>query len=335
MNFLDLKDFLENKMSMSHIYQPVLVRALVDSGGSATIRQLASEFLKQDESQIIYYERRIRDMPAKVLKKHGVITLEGNLVSLTVSRLNLQQKAELRKICDAKLQDFIVRNGISIWDCRLIDNMGINDDLRFRVLKEAKGRCALCGASNKDTPLHVDHIIPRNKGGKTIYENLQALCEKCNCTKRDTDETDFRRYGENAPASGIPFFEREWILENGHAFAVLDAYPVTKGHTLVCPKRSFAEAFEASRAEMNAIWELTSIRKRQLNTEDRLITGFNFGVNSGKSAGQTILHCHFHLIPRRDGDTADPTGGVRGVIAERRNYSSGGGGGDRRSLVDA
>jgi ATP adenylyltransferase len=72
MNFTNLKDFLLNKMSMSHIYQPVLVRALIDSGGSATVRQLAHEFLKQDESQLIYYERRIRDMPAKVLKKRGV-----------------------------------------------------------------------------------------------------------------------------------------------------------------------------------------------------------------------------------------------------------------------
>lgn len=149
MNFSTLKDFLLHRMSMSHIYQPVLIRALIDSGGSATVRQLAHEFLRQDESQVIYYERRIRDMPAKVLKKHGVITQSANLISLTVPRLTLEQKAELRKICDQKLQDYIVRNGISIWDYRLIDNQGINDDLRFRVLKEAKGRCALCGASNK------------------------------------------------------------------------------------------------------------------------------------------------------------------------------------------
>ncbi len=47
MKFVSLKDFLLNKMSMSHMYQPVLVRALVDSGGSATVRQLAYEFLRQ------------------------------------------------------------------------------------------------------------------------------------------------------------------------------------------------------------------------------------------------------------------------------------------------
>jgi len=320
MKFNDLKDFLLTKMSMSHIYQPVLVRALIDSGGSATVRQLAYEFLRQDESQLIYYERRIREMPAKVLKKHGVISQQGNFISLTVPRLSLEQKAEIRKICDQKLQDYIVRNGISIWDYRLIDNMGINDDLRFRVLKEAKGRCALCGASNKDTPLHIDHILARNKSGKTVYENLQALCEKCNCTKRDRDDTDFRQYGDDVKPDGIPFFKMPWILENGRAFAVLDGYPVTKGHTLLCPKRTFSDLFEASQAEIDAVWQLASIRKKQLLDEDDSISGFNFGVNSGASAGQTVPHCHFHLIPRRKGDITDPTGGIRGVIPEKMNY---------------
>jgi ATP adenylyltransferase len=109
-------------------------------------------------------------------------------------------------------------------------------------------------------------------------------------------------------------------LENERAFAVLDGYPITVGHTLICPKRSFADFFEASRSDMEAVWELTNLRKRQLTQEDQLITGFNFGVNSGPSAGQTVPHCHFHLIPRRNGDVADPTGGVRGVIPEKMNY---------------
>ena len=53
---------------------------------------------------------------------------------------------------------------------------------------------------------------------------------------------------------------------------------------------------------------------------DKKITGFNIGVNDGKDSGQTVMHCHIHLIPRRKGDMKDPRGGVRGVIPEKQSY---------------
>ena len=81
MTYEKLLDFLENKMSMSHIYQPLLIKSLVDAGGSATIRQLAFNFLAQDESQLRYYEKRIKDMPLRVLKRHGVLEKDGECQS--------------------------------------------------------------------------------------------------------------------------------------------------------------------------------------------------------------------------------------------------------------
>ena len=68
MKFTELVDFLKNKMRLSHIYQPLMIRSLVDAGGSATLRQLANAFLSQDESQLLYYEKRIKEMPLRVLK---------------------------------------------------------------------------------------------------------------------------------------------------------------------------------------------------------------------------------------------------------------------------
>jgi ATP adenylyltransferase len=59
MTFKNLIDLLENRMSISHIYQPLLIRALVDSGGTATIRQPAQSFLLQDEIQLLFYEKGI------------------------------------------------------------------------------------------------------------------------------------------------------------------------------------------------------------------------------------------------------------------------------------
>ena len=69
----ELVDFIEHRMTMSHVYQPVLIRSLVDAGGKATLRQLAQAFLVQDESQLLYYEDRIKKMPFPVLRKHGVV----------------------------------------------------------------------------------------------------------------------------------------------------------------------------------------------------------------------------------------------------------------------
>jgi len=60
--------------------------------------------------------------------------------------------------------------------------------------------------------------------------------------------------------------------------------------------------------------------KNDILKNDPSVTGFNMGVNSGASAGQTIMHAHIHLIPRRDGDTPNPRGGVRGVVPDKMAY---------------
>lgn len=324
MRFDDLRDFLLSKMRLSHIYQPLLIKTLVEAGGSATIRQLAITFLSHDESQILYYEKRLKEMPIKVLKNHGIITKNEDLVSLNVGSLTLEQKAEIRKICEQKMQEYIASRGLSIWDYRLLDENAVPDSLRYRVLKEAKGRCSLCGATKEERPLDVDHIIPRSKHGKTEYENLQVLCSKCNRSKRNEDTTDFREIIRENTDQGCAFCAYanmgERLLENDHAFAKTDKYPVTEGHTLFIPKRHFTDYFDITRVEQDAIYDLIRIRRKRLLDNDSAIEGFNVGVNSGKVAGQTIFHCHVHLIPRRKGDMADPSGGVRGVIPSKMKY---------------
>jgi diadenosine tetraphosphate (Ap4A) HIT family hydrolase len=106
----------------------------------------------------------------------------------------------------------------------------------------------------------------------------------------------------------------------GAVFAIEDGYPVTAGHTLVIPKRHVAEYFELSDAERRDADRLLKCLQEKMTREDPRITGYNIGVNCGASAGQTIFHVHYHLIPRRDGDTENPRGGVRGVIPGKRGY---------------
>lgn len=65
---------------------------------------------------------------------------------------------------------------------------------------------------------------------------------------------------------------------------------------------------------------LARVLRTRLANQDPKITGFNVGVNCGLAAGQTVMHAHIHLIPRRSGDTDNPRGGVRGVIPARMAY---------------
>jgi len=322
MTYESLKEFIQSKMRLSHIYQPLLIKALVEAGGSATVRQLATTFLSSDESQILYYEKRLKEMPIRVLARHGIIAKDKDLVSLNLGKLTLEQRAEIKKLCEAKMQEFIVARGLAIWDYRLLDDSPIPDLIRYRVLKEAKGRCALCGVTKDERPLDIDHIIPRSKGGETIYENLQVLCSKCNRSKRNQDDADFRNLIEGDPDYHCVFckiHKEEYLIENEFAFAKLDKYPVTDGHTLIIPKRHFSEYFNITKVEQTAVSDLITIRRKQL-IEDAGVKGFNIGVNSGQVAGQTIFHCHIHLIPRRKGDLDDPRGGVRGVIPGKMKY---------------
>jgi len=102
--------------------------------------------------------------------------------------------------------------------------------------------------------------------------------------------------------------------------AIKDLYPVTEGHTLIIPSCHVSSFFELPREEELAMLDMLSAQKKHLSQLDKTITGFNVGINDGEDAGQTVMHCHIHLIPRRKGDMESPRGGVRGVIPEKQSY---------------
>ena len=111
------------------------------------------------------------------------------------------------------------------------------------------------------------------------------------------------------------------IAENSIAYAITDEFPVTEGHTLVIPKNHVDEYFGLSIEELFGCDNLLKSVRRDLLLADNSIKGFNIGMNSGAVAGQTIFHCHTHLIPRREGDVNNPRGGVRNVIPGKGLYS--------------
>ena len=113
---------------------------------------------------------------------------------------------------------------------------------------------------------------------------------------------------------------KEYLIENDLAFATFDSYPVSKNHLLVIPKRHVENYFDLSNDEILACNEIIKLSKKKLEEDDQTIKGFNLGSNNGKAAGQSINHCHIHLIPRRLGDVDNPQGGVRAVISSKQHY---------------
>ena len=104
------------------------------------------------------------------------------------------------------------------------------------------------------------------------------------------------------------------VWNNDHVTVFRDRYPVTPGHMLFVPNSDEPCMIHLAMTEAQLEGD------RLVDSGD--CDGYNIGFNQGKSAGQTVMYPHIHLIPRRSGDCSDPTGGVRGVIPDRQNYKT-------------
>jgi len=322
LNFKELEQYLK-KMKMMHIYQPVMIKTLIQSNGKATARKIAKEFLVKDQSQIDYYTEITNNMPGKVLRKNKIVEYNNKNFELDLSEISKEQRADLITICDGKIAEYEEKYGKKIWKHRARDSRIISGSIRYKVLTAAKNRCELCGIHKDEKALDVDHIVPRNKGGPNVIENMQALCYTCNSQKSDKDDTDFRLwkglYEKRDSKCTICNLEKSAKINNTLAFAIKDKFPVTESHYLIIPRRHIDSFFELGSSEQKACLNLLSEIKEKLKG-DSSITGFNIGINDSEDAGQTIPHCHIHLIPRRKGDVKNPRGGIRNVIPGKANY---------------
>ena len=124
----------------------------------------------------------------------------------------------------------------------------------------------------------------------------------------------------NNPCLFCNIKESGLINENDLAYASYDTYPVTDMHCLIIPKRHVKDYFDLTEEEIIACNTLIKNIKEEIEFKDPNVKGFNIGTNAGKISGQSILHCHIHLIPRREGDVKNPQGGVRSVIPLKQHY---------------
>jgi len=325
--FTQLKAFITTKMRMSHIYQPLMIRTLVEAGGRASVRTIAAAFLARDESQLEYYEHITKVMPGRVLAGHGVVQREGDSYRLLLDphAMSAAERVEILQLCDDALERFLARRGSAAYNHRRLGLAQVSGSARYEVLKRAGGRCELCGVPMQERAIEVDHVMPRKHGGTDDLENLQALCWKCNENKGARDATDFRlvrqELGHREAGCVLCAVDRSRVVaENTVALALSDAFPVTPHHSLIVPKRHVTTYFALYSPERRGVESLLDRVRTDILGKDRSVEGFNVGINDGKAAGQTIPHCHIHLIPRRGGDVPDPRGGVRGVLPGRAMY---------------
>lgn len=316
---MNLKDFLLTKMKMSGLYQPVIIKHLVLGNGKAKLEDIAKELTTLDEEAIDDYVQKLRVHPKAVLKKHGIAEIEKDAYQLIMELGDT--KDVLLKICELKITEFIDQRGLipgksSGWGSK-----------RVNLLSEHPF-CRLCGARpsrNNTVELDIDHIEPASLGGSDERENLQVLCAQCNRAKGN----QFLISAEVAHAKHLKMkvgcvfcsLDNERIQYCDTYIQVIeDGFPVSNGHTLIIPVRHIADALELHDVETVSIFRKAQEICQKIQKDDPTVLGFNMGFNVGRIAGQTVDHCHFHIIPRRSGDVEDPTGGIRNVIPGKGKY---------------
>ena len=329
MKFNEIKQYITEDMSMSHVYQPVMLIELLKNNGMATEEEIASVILNRDPTQLDYYIDKVKNMVGKVLNKNGITVKDKNKHSLIgFNELTKEQTEELINLCRDKLIQYEDKRGDKIWEHRATDREAISGSVRYQVLLRAGRRCESCGISVDDKPIDVDHIVPRSLGGKNDISNYQALCWECNTNKGNRDKTNFNELEKlyahrekDCLFCKLQSTDRGRIVEeNTLAYAIRDGFAVTEHHSLFIPKRHVMDYFGLTQAEVNAINQLIHSQKTYLDGIDKRIDGYNIGMNCGETAGQSVWHCHVHLIPRRKGDVESPKGGVRHVIPNKGHY---------------
>jgi diadenosine tetraphosphate (Ap4A) HIT family hydrolase/5-methylcytosine-specific restriction endonuclease McrA len=318
----ELSDFIQKKMRISHIYQPIMLMSLLINDGKRSYELMARDLLMGDEIQIEYYFQIANNMIVRVLGSQGIVKRNALQKTFTLNRfeeLSPWERKELIKLCKTRLQDFRDKRDQEIYKKGGGSGKYINHNVKYEVLKRAKFHCELCGISADKRALEVDYIGPKNKNGRDDINNYQALCYRCNAMKRDTDNADFRliresfdKKEEKCDFCQLP--ENRIIDENELAYVIRDNHPVVALHTLIIPKRHEDNYFMLGLAEINSCNQLMKRASESIMNEDPRVKAFNIGINNGLIAGQTIHHCHIHLIPRREGDVINPRGGIRNLM---------------------
>lgn len=297
-----LRHFLETQMTLSHVYQPLMIRTILAGGGAATRRQIAAAFLTADLSQLEYYEQIVKRYPTATLRRRGIVQHHRGVYRLAenMARLNEWECASLMALCDAKLADYIARRQEAIWRHRAQNFDPIPGTIRYEVLRRAMGRCEACGITNRERALQVDHIDPRSGGGGNEIENLQALCSTCNAQKLNRDRTDFHAAHDrfNLRVEGCAVCETglsSALPSNTLALLLPGEEP---SRFIVAARRHGSSYCDLIQAEVNAI--------RDLELQVAAAGRFNLAHRTLNDRSAREGHCMIEVVVTAPGGTEAP-----------------------------
>ena len=194
---------------------------------------------------------------------------------------------------------------------------GWTTDLEARLKAHNAGK----GAHYTKTRLPVLLVYWEPQQDHSLAQSREAFIRKL---RREQKEKLITAFESRHTLAACPFCDHQAtagaMAQKGTVFAIEDRYPVTPGHLLIIPLRHTPDYFSMTPRERRDAEDLIKRLRDKITGSDPSVTGFNIGINCGCDAGQTIMHAHIHLIPRRRGDTASPRGGVRGVIPGKMSY---------------
>jgi ATP adenylyltransferase len=296
--FEKLRTYLIKNMRMSHVYQPVMIKHLLENSGRAKAEEIAIDLVQIDLSQVEYYTERVNSMVGKVLRKNQIVVKEKNEYELIgFSDLKERDKEELIQLCLTKIEEYKLKRGLLIWDHRRKNRSPIDGSIRYQVLNRANNVCELCGISSEIRALEVDHIVPKNWKGIDDLSNYQALCYKCNSNKRDTDDTDFRNritlFDLRANYGTCMFCDVQ--LEDVIAQNNLAMLTKVKNDYIIFPKRHVDDYFELKSAEVNAIHELIKTIRLLVSSQSKSFQAFD--INIHQLNGSSEEHVKIKITP--------------------------------------
>lgn len=281
--------FVKHTMEMTSVYQPIMIRTLVESGGEASDLDIARAFLGEDKKQLEYYARIAKRWPRRVLVKHGVVAYrKGGRGKRGVFALRLEeatdgQRRRIAELCNLRLEEYIDKN---VADMPSFNRFGrdppVPDAVRDAVLARTGCMCAACGTRLDGAATWIDYIIPPGIGGDADDpSNLMALCAVCGLAKRDRNALEFLLVRNRIKfRSGCYLCEKRESadLRNDLAVAVPAARPAAGHRWIVAPKRHVSRFEEMIPAERHLCMDLIEPTKKRMRGAGCGMRGFSVSM---------------------------------------------------------